>query len=113
MSSREITTRKQGEELLVRKATDDPSFRQQLLANPAATISSALGVRFADDVRIHVVEEDDKNLYLVLPAANNGQLAEAELAAVVGGIIIVNHLPSSLKAGLRPIQNTSISSSGF
>src|SRR5262249_5389002 len=63
----------------------DAEFRQRLIDNPGAAISSELGITLPSRLKLQVLEETDTNLYLVLPAAQVQTLDEAELAAVVGG----------------------------
>jgi len=91
MSSERITTRKQLEELLIRKASEDQTFRQELLANPKGTLTKEFGIQVQGDLKITVLEESAHNLFLVLPvrpaAAGKGELAEHELEAVAGGIV--------------------------
>ena len=91
MSSKRITTRKQLEELLIRKASEDQTFRQELLANPKRTLSKEFGIQVQGDLKITVLEESADNLFLVLPvrpaAAGTGELAEHELDEVAGGIV--------------------------
>jgi hypothetical protein len=91
MSSERITTRKQLEELLIRKASEDQAFREQLLANPKAVLLKEFGIQVQGNLKITVLEESANNLFLVLPvrraAAGTGELAEHELEAVAGGIV--------------------------
>src|SRR6516165_9855794 len=77
--------RKQIETRLIERAQSDESFRQRLVSDPAATISSELGITLPSRLKLQVLEETDTNLYLVLPASQVKTLNEAELAAVVGG----------------------------
>src|SRR5262249_31810941 len=97
-----ITSRQQAQDLLIKRAAEDDAFRQQLLANPKATISRELGIQFQDEVKIHVIEETAYNLSLLLPAKPPPAraLAETELAAVVGGITLISSMPSAEKARL-------------
>jgi hypothetical protein len=84
--SQQFSSRQQAEEMVIDKAQRDSAFRAELLANPRAAIGRALGVDFPPDLKITVVEEDPRSLYLVLPAPSASKaLAEQELAGVVGG----------------------------
>ena len=91
MGSERITTRKQLEELLIQKASEDQEFRRELLANPKRTLSKEFGIQVKGDLKITVLEESAHNLFLVLPvrpaAAGTGELAEHELDDVAGGIV--------------------------
>jgi hypothetical protein len=93
MNSERITTRKQLEELLVRKASEDQAFRRELLANPKATLFKEFGIQVQGDLKINVLEENANNIYLVLPAqpaaARKGELSENELESVAGGVMIL------------------------
>ena len=82
----QITSRKQAEDLLVQKALQDDAFRRELVANPSAAIGKVVGAQPPPDLKITVLEESSRQLYLVLPAREaSGELAEHELAGVAGG----------------------------
>ena len=81
-----ITSRGQAEQLLLNKAAGDQAFRRELVANPTAAINSVFGVTLPQDLKITVLEESPRQVYLVLPAKEaSGELAEEELAGVAGG----------------------------
>jgi hypothetical protein len=84
-----VSTRKQIEDILIRKAWEDAGFRQRLKSDPKAAIAKEFGIQFSDDFKIHVVEESDEEVYLVLPARaaqrEDSELADHELASVAGG----------------------------
>jgi nitrile hydratase alpha subunit len=83
-----ITSRRQVEDILIRKAYEDSAFKRALIEQPNATISQELGVRIPSEISISVVEESPHHLYLVLPpapAAMSGELSDRELSAVAGG----------------------------
>lgn len=78
------------QERVVSRATVDPEFRKQLLANPRAAIQREAGVELPAGIEINVVEELEKGLYVVLPpdagaATPGAALSDQELEAVVGG----------------------------
>jgi hypothetical protein len=83
-----VQSRKEFEEKLIARAQADESFRQALLTSPKATIEEELGASLPENVEIKVVEETADTLYLVLPA-EEGELSDADLEAVSGGIIAV------------------------
>jgi hypothetical protein len=73
---------------LIERASRDPAFRQELLANPKAVIERESGVQIPDSMEIRVLEETPSTAYLVLPAVpvRAGQpLADQELEDVAGG----------------------------
>jgi hypothetical protein len=82
-----IKTRKEAEQYLTDKAMRDPRFRGELLADPKAVIARELGVGFTSNVKVTVLEETPRAMYLVLPsnATDDSELADAELDAVAGG----------------------------
>jgi hypothetical protein len=77
------------ESRLIEQASQNPSFRQQLLADPKAALSTFLGVALPPGMRITVLEEQPGQHYLVLPAARPAvdalPLDDLELALVGGG----------------------------
>jgi hypothetical protein len=83
--SKEPLTRKDLEAQIIAKAQADGSFRQALLGNPKSTIEKELNGALREGIEIKVVEETPSTLYLVLPAVE-GELSEAELDGVAGGV---------------------------
>ncbi len=78
---------KSGEEMLsqiVEKSSLDMNFRQQLLADPKATISNELGVSIPDSMTIVVHESDMQTVHLALPPDPN--ITEEQLEAVSAGL---------------------------
>ena len=102
-----ITSRRQAEDLLLKKAADDQAFRRQLVSNPNAAINSAFGVTLPQDVKITVLEESARQVYLVLPAKEgSGELAEEELVGVAGGAELKEASDSGKAAQLFGISGT-------
>jgi hypothetical protein len=87
MGTEPVKSRKQAENVLIRQAQQDATFRRELIANPSAAIGKTFGVPLPSDLKISVLEETDRQVYLILPAksARGGQLADSELARVAGG----------------------------
>jgi len=52
---------------ILRRAWADPAFKQALLTTPKAVIEGTLGVTLPAEVTIHVHEETDTEIHLVLP----------------------------------------------
>lgn len=77
---------------LLSRALEDETFKQQLLAQPRATVQTfmdemALGYRLPEDLALNFLEETDDVRYLVLPIPEEqeGELADWELETVAGG----------------------------
>ena len=77
------------ESRLIEQASQNPSFRQQLLADPKAALTTFLGVALPPGMSITVLEEEWGHHYLVLPPAlpsvDAVPLGDLELALVGGG----------------------------
>lgn len=71
-------TKKDVQELIVKKALADENFREALKADPKAVIEKETGIAIPDNIRVTVVEETPDNVYLVIPSA---QVAVAEAGA--------------------------------
>ncbi len=52
---------------VIRRAVEDPEFRDRLMADPATAIEEATGVSVPDDLEIVVVENTSRRFHLVLP----------------------------------------------
>lgn len=83
----EGNARSQMAQRLLERANKDPEFRQSLFQDPAAAVKQELGISVPADVKLHVVEENRENLYLVLPMQKDEsrELSEEELAMLAGG----------------------------
>lgn len=77
------------ESQLIERAWRDEAFRQLLLNDPRTAIAEVLGFNLPDHVQIHVVEEQENDLYLVIPPNPNSKdeapLSPMELDLVAGG----------------------------
>ena len=76
-----------GDEMLqhiVEKSALDTNFRQQLLADPKATICEELGIAMPDSMTIKVHESDMQTVHLALPPDPN--ITEEQLEAISAGL---------------------------
>jgi len=69
---------------ILAKCWTDASFKQQLLADPAAALK-AEGVEIPAGYTVRVLENTDKVVNYVLPPNPNAELSDSELEAVAGG----------------------------
>ncbi len=72
---------------IIARAWRDPAFKAKLLADPHATLKEA-GLQVREGVTVTVVENTDTHHHLVLPPKPTGELSDAELDKVAGGIVI-------------------------
>ena len=81
--------RKQLEQALIEKAMKDESFRKQLIEDPRSAIQEEFKMKIPDSLNLIVLEEDQKNFYLILPSnpspGGEMELTEAELEGVSAG----------------------------
>jgi len=54
-------------ERLIKKSWEDSAFRRKLLASPKEAMEEAFGLIIPPDVTVHVHEETDRVIHLVLP----------------------------------------------
>ena len=76
-----------GDEMLqhiVEKSALDSAFREQLIADPSATISAELGITIPESMTIKVHESDMQTVHIALPPDPN--ITEEQLEAVSAGL---------------------------
>ena len=76
-----------GDEMLkqiVDKSALDTDFRQQLLADPKATICGELGITIPDSMNVVVHESDMQTVHIALPP--DPHITEEQLEAVSAGL---------------------------
>ncbi len=91
-------TKQEIESRVLRRAAQDPTFRQRLLDDPKGVVSTFLGVALPPGMTLTVLEETPGQHYLVLPPAMPDldalPLGDLDLALVGGG------------RTMRPLSNT-------
>ena len=76
---------------IVAKAWADAAFMRRLLADPAAVLKEH-GIRMPAGVQVKVVEDTAQVRHLTLPVRPAGELRDEQLAAMAGGLSIINSL---------------------
>jgi hypothetical protein len=79
---------------IVAQAWKDESFKQKLLADPAAVLQE-YGIAVLQGVQVKVVENSDTVIYLTLPTKPSKELCEADLNRVAGGIATIIATPTA------------------
>ncbi len=84
-----VMTRQEIEAEIIKKAWEDDKFRQELLANPKATLTKMFNVDFPEELKFEIHEESPTRMHLVLPAkpdmSGSRELSDNDLEAVSGG----------------------------
>lgn len=70
---------------VIAKCWADEAFKNQLLADPKATLL-AEGITFADDVNVKAVADSAKEVHLLIPAKPT-DLSDEDLDSVAGGFM--------------------------
>lgn len=72
---------------VLERAESDAAFRQQLLANPSATLEAATGEKLPAGVKLYVHKPTANRVRLLLSASKEtaGELSDEQLEAVAGG----------------------------
>lgn len=78
-------------QMLVQKAWESATFKEQLISNPKATIEADMESEISNDVKIVVEDQTDTNfIYLNIPQKldlENIELSDEQLETVSGGDI--------------------------
>lgn len=83
---------------LVARAWSDDKFKQDLINDPAGTLSG-LGVTIPEDVDIKVVEDSPSVVHLVIPR-RPGEVSEEDIeAALKGNSVVMKVTPVSVCTG--------------
>jgi hypothetical protein len=96
-------SRRQVEEKIVALAWKDEAFRKAFLADPKKQFEEKLGTRLPADLKITAWAEDENHLHFVIPAkpkVDIGQLSDADLEKVAGGVDLLVTAVVSLTAGM-------------
>ena len=91
-----MNQRQQLEQKLIEKALKDEAFRKLLIENPSAAIEKEFNIKLPESLKLKVLEEDAKTVFMVLPyipaPGADMELTEAELESVSGGTNVVNYI---------------------
>lgn len=73
---------------LISKATEDASFRAQLVADPKAAVKQEFGIDVPDFINLQVHESTLSDLHLTLPPSSDAwmELDEERLEAISAGL---------------------------
>jgi hypothetical protein len=81
----EKMTRGQVQDLLAKFATENPKYREALIANPKVVIEKQFATSLGN-VTVKAVVETADTTYVVVPyVATEGELSDADLEKVAGG----------------------------
>ena len=80
----EMLSRDEAERRVRERAAEDPAFREELISNPRAALSSELGFDLPEEVTVHVHEESLSEVHVVIPVATEA-LSDEMLEMVSGG----------------------------
>ncbi len=82
-----MTTATEMKARILSKAEEDGEFRARLIADPRAAISAETGTTIPDGFDVVVHEDSATTVHLVLPPS--GELSEAEMKSVAGGMALI------------------------
>ena len=92
---------------LIARAWQDDAFRQALVNDPKATIEREFGTRIPEGVNVHVHEQSENSLHLVVPQPPEGELSVEELERVAGGVVKVFDKSAPILAQFQATQRDS------
>jgi hypothetical protein len=99
-------TRGEIQDLLSKFATDNPKYRQALLADPKATIERQLNTSLGT-VQVKAIAETPDTVYVVVPyVPAAGELSDSDLETVAGGFKDVTAHCDAAGGGIGASVNT-------
>lgn len=94
------------EEMILAKVAEDPAFGARLKADAKAALSEMFDTKLPASVKVHVFQETPSELMIRLPIVANGEVSEAELEGVAGGLC-------APMMGVRPLPSPGRPPAGF
>lgn len=85
---------------IIRRAIEDPDFRERLTENPAGTWEEVTGTPVPDDVQLVVLEDSTQRVHLVLPDPML-TLQQMDESGVAGGWATRENAQARLNADLQ------------
>jgi hypothetical protein len=64
----EVAARTNVEETIIKKAWEDPKFKEELSKNPTSVYSKELGKSLPEGLKVQLVQESEKKLFIVIPS---------------------------------------------
>ena len=99
-------TRGEVQDLMSKFATENPKYRQALLANPKATIERQLNTSLGN-VQVKAIAETADTVYVIVPhVPAYGELSDADLEKVAGGFKDINAHCDRAGGGIGASVNT-------
>jgi len=99
-------TRGEVQDLMIKFSTENPKYRQALLADPKTTIERQLNTSLGN-VQVKAIAESADTFYVVVPyVAPAGELSDADLEKVAGGFKDITAQCNSAGGGLGASVNT-------
>lgn len=78
------------QDLLVKFAAQNPSYRDALIRDPKKVVASQFQLDLPSNLHVEVLEESAEKVYVVLPhvLAEGAELADEDLEAMAGGATV-------------------------
>ena len=99
-------TRGEVQDLMSKFATENPKYRQALIADPKATIEKQLNTSLGN-IQVKALAETADTVYVVIPyVPASGELSDADLEKVAGGFKDIDAQCDSAGGGIGASVNT-------
>ena len=80
-------TRGQIQDMIQKFATENPQYRDALIADPKAVVEKQLNTSLPGDVTVKAVVESAETTYVIVPhVPGDGELSDTDLERVAGGL---------------------------
>ncbi len=101
---------------IIQKSWQDPKYLDELRADPKAVLADELGLELPDEMSVELCENTNDTFNIVLPVnsrTSEGELSEAALGEVAGGLGIKGAITLAIAAAPFGLVGVAVVGAGY